>query len=80
MLNLKPNIMNTLALNEAKERLEELISEGKGFVVQLENGTTVLLDVKKVEKPQPMFGSGKGWFTDVSDDFDEPLEDFKDYM
>ena len=29
--------------------------------------------------PQPRFGSAKGlvW---MSDDFDEPLEDFKDYM
>jgi antitoxin (DNA-binding transcriptional repressor) of toxin-antitoxin stability system len=27
-----------------------------------------------------VFGGGKGIFTFVSDDFDEPLEDFKDYM
>jgi len=26
------------------------------------------------------FGFGKGTFTYVADDFDEPLEDFKDYM
>ena len=32
------------------------------------------------EKPRPVFGSGKGWFTDMADDFDEPLEDFEDYM
>lgn len=29
--------------------------------------------------PKPTFGSGKGIFK-VSPDFDEPLEDFKDYM
>lgn len=26
------------------------------------------------------FGCGKGIFTYVSEDFDEPLEDFKEYM
>lgn len=28
---------------------------------------------------KPVFGSGKGMF-EMSDDFDEPLEDFKEYM
>lgn len=31
------------------------------------------------ETPGPKFGSGKGMFI-IKDDFDEPLEDFKDYM
>lgn len=31
------------------------------------------------EKPKPVFGSGKGMFI-MSPDFDDPLEDFKDYM
>ena len=31
-------------------------------------------------KPCPKFGSGKGMFTYIADDFDEPLDDFKDYM
>jgi hypothetical protein len=30
-------------------------------------------------KPKPVFGSGKGMFK-MGPDFDEPLEDFKDYM
>lgn len=34
---------------------------------------------KEADKPRPKFGSGKGMFK-MSDDFDEPLEDFKDYM
>lgn len=38
----------------------------------------------KVQKQEPplqkrQFGAGKGLIT-MSDDFDEPLEDFKDYM
>ena len=34
---------------------------------------------KTIDKPQPKFGSGKGMFI-IGPDFDEPLEDFKDYM
>ncbi len=30
-------------------------------------------------KPRPVFGSGKGMFI-MAPDFDEPLEDFKEYM
>ncbi len=34
---------------------------------------------KIIDKPRPKFGSGKGMFV-IGADFDEPLEDFKDYM
>ena len=34
---------------------------------------------KKCKKLKPKFGSGKGMFV-VKPDFDEPLEDFKEYM
>jgi len=34
---------------------------------------------KIIDKPRPKFGSGKGMFI-VGPHFDEPLEDFKDYM
>ncbi len=72
--------MTTLPLKEAKERLEELLEGGESFGVRLEDGRTVLLEVKLTENPRPVFGSGKGWFSDMAEDFDEPLEDFKDYM
>jgi hypothetical protein len=29
---------------------------------------------------RPVFGSGKGIFGKMSDDFDEPLEDMREYM
>ena len=32
-----------------------------------------------VQKKTPVFGCAKGQFR-MADDFDEPLEDFKDYM
>ena len=34
---------------------------------------------KMKEKKKPKFGSGKGMFV-VKPDFDEPLNDFKEYM
>ncbi len=40
----------------------------------------LLSKTNKIEKPNPAkFGSGKGMFI-MKDDFDEPLEDFKEYM
>ena len=36
-------------------------------------------DKKNEEKPLAKFGSGKGLFI-IGPDFDEPLEDFKEYM
>jgi len=32
------------------------------------------------DKPGRGFGSGKGIFGKMADDFDEPLDDFKEYM
>lgn len=32
------------------------------------------------EKQRMQFGDLKGFVINISDDFDEPLEDFKDYM
>ena len=35
---------------------------------------------KSKEKHLPRFGSAKGIIIYMSDDFDEPLDDFKEYM
>ena len=37
------------------------------------------IEEKKTAKKIPKFGCAKGVFK-MADDFDEPLEDFKDYM
>ena len=44
-------------------------------------GRTVLTFTPAKQEPQktPVFGCAKGQFK-MADDFDEPLEDFKDYM
>ena len=39
----------------------------------------VMKTEKNEDKKKPVFGSGKGMFV-MSPDFDEPLDDFKDYM
>ncbi len=42
-----------------------------------------LIKLKKTEKPnrkERKFGSMKGLVKNIADDFDAPLEDFKDYM
>ena len=71
--------MTTVGLEEAKARLEELLAEGR-FMVRLDDGTTLRVGVESAEQARPVFGSGKGWFSDMSDDFDEPLDDFAEYM
>jgi ABC-type Zn2+ transport system substrate-binding protein/surface adhesin len=53
---------------------ENLKSEVSDFIDSL-----VAKDKKTSEKKKPILGSGKGIFV-MHDDFDEPLEDFKDYI
>ena len=57
--------------------------------LQVEHYVDTLLDVKfkdetvvshSISKPRPVFGSGKGLFGKMADDFDEPLDEMKDYM
>lgn len=35
--------------------------------------------VEKPKRPERQFGSMKGLIKDIAEDFDAPLEDFKDY-
>ena len=48
---------------------------------EVPTGTVILTftPTKAEEKRVPVFGCAKGQFQ-IADDFDEPLEDFKDYM
>ncbi len=72
--------MTTVPLKEAKERLEERLAEGE-FMVRLEDGKTLRVEVGPLTPAKcGGFASAKGWFSDVSDDFGEPLENFSEYM
>ncbi len=53
---------------------KELKEEVQDFIMFLKTKTK---ENQRVKHPQ--FGSAKGFFI-VHDDFDEPLEDFKEYM
>jgi prevent-host-death family protein len=74
--------MKTVNLYEAKTHLSRLVEEAQSGeeIVIARNGTPLVrLTPIKQRKPSDAFGMDRGLFT-VPDDFDEPLEDFKDYM
>lgn len=76
--------MTVVLLKDAKDRLEELLAasaQGEEVVITREDGSTFKLIPTETpaKKKRGLVGSAKGWFT-MADDFDEPLEDFKDYM
>jgi hypothetical protein len=68
-------------MNAEAQKLEII-----GWLLTLKDPSIIskIIEVKKSEsKPKigdRKFGCGKGIFTYVSNDFDEPLPDFKDYM
>ena len=74
--------MHTVGLQEAGSRLAELIdavAHGEGVLITRGDGAAFKIVPTMQTKLYPKFGSAKGLIT-MSDDFDEPLEDFKEYM
>jgi antitoxin (DNA-binding transcriptional repressor) of toxin-antitoxin stability system len=79
--------MYQLNLSEAQKQLPILINaalQGETVFITQENNEPIvqLISVKKNQtrkKRCPQFGSAKGLIT-MTDDFDAPLEHFKDYM
>jgi prevent-host-death family protein len=71
--------MTQVTLEEAQDRLPELVAaaeRGEEVVITRENQPTIKL-VPVVANRQP--GSAKGLIW-MADDFDAPLEDFKEYV
>lgn len=76
---------------ESKKRRQRMNVEAEKlelieWILNLRN-ISAIKEIKKVKraaaKPKTgtrKFGGGKHIFTYVADDFDEPLEDFKEYM
>ena len=67
----------TVSLLEAKQNLEELLlkaAAGESVVIALEHQEFEVTPKKK----RGLVGSLKGW--EMSEDFDAPLEDMKEYM
>ena len=73
--------MHTVGLQEAAGRLAELIDEvasGEEVVITREDGATFKIVPIALMPPSPKFGSAKG-LVKMTEDFDEPLEDFQAY-
>lgn len=74
--------MTTVALEQAQKDLPALISEvahGEHVVITRDNVPVAeLVPVSRV-KVRPIFGNAKG-MVHMSEDFDAPLEDFREYM
>ena len=70
--------MNPITITEAAQKLPDLIDaalRGEEVIIT-KNGSIVKLIPATSVKPRPKFGSAKG-LIEISDDFDEPLEDFE---
>jgi antitoxin (DNA-binding transcriptional repressor) of toxin-antitoxin stability system len=74
--------MHQINIDEARSNLPDLIDaaiNGEEIVIAKDDQHVVKLVPIAREKPCPQFGSAKGLIS-ISDDFDEPLEDFAEYM
>jgi prevent-host-death family protein len=69
---------------EAKDRLAEIINQalsGEEIVITREDKPLVkLVPILKLPARKRLPGSGKGQISHMADDFDAPLQDFKEYM
>ncbi|WP_446009813.1 type II toxin-antitoxin system Phd/YefM family antitoxin [Candidatus Electrothrix sp.] len=74
--------MRQVALKEAKNRLVELIrmvDGGEEVVITRDDGSGFKIIPFPEKKVRPKFGSAAGRI-EMSDNFDEPLEEFEEYM
>ncbi len=78
--------MSQVMLEEFDDELADLVEQaraGEEVVIVSDNipiAKIVPLPQGKGEERKPGFGSGKYALIYMADDFDAPLEDFKDYM
>ena len=77
--------METLQVNihEAKTQLSKLIQaavNGKQVIIARGNKPIVRLEVLPDARSHRKIGNAKGLIVSMADDFDGPLDDFKDYM
>ncbi|CAN5515042.1 MAG: type II toxin-antitoxin system prevent-host-death family antitoxin [Actinomycetota bacterium] len=71
--------MQKVDITEAEGRLAELIAEAaRGEEIVITRSDGVSFKLVPFAEARPRFGSARG-LVEMYDDFDEPLEDFKDY-
>ncbi|MDH4130068.1 MAG: type II toxin-antitoxin system prevent-host-death family antitoxin [Spirochaetota bacterium] len=74
--------MQKVKLKDAQNKLTELIdkvADGEEVFITREDGSAFKIIPFTQNNLHPKFGSAKG-LIQMSDDFDEPLEDFKEYQ
>ena len=74
--------MQTVSLDEAKAHLVELVeaaAAGEEVFIKKSEDLAVQLVPHRVKRRKRQFGSAKGLIS-MAPDFDEPLQDFKEYM
>lgn len=74
--------MYSIALKDAQNQLEVLTAKvvtGEEVIITDDKGGAFQLIQINHKKPRPRFGSAKGLIS-IAENFDEPLDDFKDYM
>ena len=59
----------------------ELLAEVEDFIdfIKAKHDKSSI-NTNMLEEPKSFYGSAKGLVTYISDDFNEPLDDFKEYM
>ncbi|UCF84698.1 MAG: type II toxin-antitoxin system Phd/YefM family antitoxin [Desulfobacteraceae bacterium] len=77
--------MDTLQVNihEAKTQLSKLIQaalNGREVIIARGNKPVVRLEVLPEARSDRKIGNAKGLILSMADDFDEPLDDFREYM
>ncbi len=73
--------MRTVKLDEAQQRLPELIEEaasGEDVVISRGDGAFFRLTPVLEPEPRPVFGSARG-LIEMADDFDAPIDGFESY-
>jgi len=75
--------MTQVTIHEAKTHLSKLIKKalaGEEIIIAKGKDPLVRLDPLPEKRQQRRFGGAKGVIEYMAEDFDAPLDDFKDYM
>jgi len=75
--------MTQATIHQAKTHLSKLIRkalDGEEVIIAKRDKPLVRLEVVRPKEPKRKLGWGKGLVTYIAPNFDEPLEDFAEYM
>jgi len=75
--------MQKVNIHEAKTQLSKLIQaaiNGQEVIISKRNKPLIRLEVLPEARRKRKIGNAKGLLISMSEDFNEPLDDFKNYM